>query len=105
MRFIESDVFDIAKRLKEVDPTYKLNYNGKTKKFELYGGKKCERLIVFPFNAMDERMVIHARKTRVERMDALIRELDEENERLERDEKSASVQKAMAAAEDALSAV
>lgn len=85
MGYIENDVFDIAKRLKEVDVTYKLFHNGKTGKFELHGGKSNECIIVFEYDAMDARMLEHARRTRVERADALIKELDEYNERLEKE--------------------
>jgi|AGTN01.1.fsa_nt_gi hypothetical protein len=83
---ISNDVFDISARLKEIDPSYEVEYDFRTGKFELYGGReRRERLIVFPFEALDQRALEHARKTRRERMDRLMREIDEENERTERD--------------------
>lgn len=81
--FIENDVFDIAKRLREVDPTYKVRFNGKTHKFELFGGRNVQYILTFPYDKLDERAVVHARKTRVERINKLIAEIEEENRRLE----------------------
>lgn len=81
--FIENDVFDIADRLREVDPGYRVNYNQKKGKFELYGGRDEGYLLTFPYDRLDERAVIHARKTRAERLNKLIEEIDAENKRLE----------------------
>lgn len=78
---ISSDVYDIADRLKEIDPNYTLHYNRKTKKFELWG-KRNELLIVFPYSAVDARMVEHARRTRIERSRELIREIEENNRKI-----------------------
>ena len=78
---ITHDSFDIADRLKEIDPDYTLHYNRRTKKFELKG-RRGEVLIVFPHDSIDARMVTHARRTRVERIKEIIREMDEHNERL-----------------------
>ncbi|MFA5449220.1 MAG: hypothetical protein WC292_02110 [Clostridia bacterium] len=81
--FIENDVFDIASRLREVDATYRVRFNGKNNKFELYGGRENAFILAFPYDRLDERAVLHARKTRVERLHQLIKELEEENNAIE----------------------
>ena len=78
---ITHDCFDIASRLKEIDTDYTLHYNERAKKFELRG-KNNTLLIVFPYDRIDARMITHARRTRVERIKEIIREMDEQNERL-----------------------
>lgn len=75
---IKSDVFDVADRLKEIDPNYTLHYSTSKKKYELRG-KNGELLILFPYDAIDNRMIVHARRTRVERCAEIIREMDEIN--------------------------
>ena len=79
---ITSDVFDIADRLKEIDPNYTLHYNRKTKKYELRG-KDGVLTLVFPYESIDARMITHARKTRIERSKALIEEMERKNRILE----------------------
>ena len=78
---ISSDVYDIADRLKEIDPGYRLRYNRATKKFELRG--RCnELLIVFPYDSIDARMVEHARRTRIERSRELVAEIEAHNRKI-----------------------
>ena len=36
MRPIETDLFDIADRLKAIDPSYRLYYNTRLSKYQLY---------------------------------------------------------------------
>lgn len=79
---IRSDVFDIADRLKEIDPNYTLHYNRKLKRFELRG-KGGVLTLVFPYKEIDARMVTHARRTRIERSKALIEEMERSNRLLE----------------------
>ncbi len=79
---IKSDVFDIADRLKEIDPNYTLHYNRRLKRFELRG-KGGALTLVFPYKEIDARMVSHARRTRIERSKALIEEMERNNRLLE----------------------
>ena len=85
---ITHDVFDISDRLKEIDPDYTLHYNGSKGKFELRG-KDNVLLITYPYEKIDARMIVHARKTRVERSRELLREMEEHNAKLERARKKA----------------
>ena len=83
---IESDNLCISKRLKEVDLSYFIIFNLSRKKFEVHsnsqrGGSYC---FTIPYDALDERTIFLARKTRVERRDEVIREMDRENEKREK---------------------
>ncbi len=80
---ITHDVFDIADRLKEVDPSYTLHYDRGKGRYELHG-KRGELLLVYPFKSVDARMVTLARETRVERMREFIAEMDRKNLAIER---------------------
>ena len=95
---ITSDVYDIVDRMKEIDPSYYIVRNYKTKKFELHaknvrGDSLC---LVFQFNRVDARMLEHARKTRVERATKLIAEFERENQRLHKLQTEAVANKAIA---------
>lgn len=81
--FIENDVFDIASRLKEIDATYRVRYSLRQQRFQLFGGTPPAYLLTFPFDKLDERAVIHARKTRRERLDQIMKEIEEENKKTE----------------------
>lgn len=78
---IKQDLFDISSRLKEIDDKYSLHYNERSGKYELRG-ERNELLIVFPYDRIDCRMLIHARRTRVERSRELIEEMERHNEKI-----------------------
>lgn len=75
---ITKDVFDIADRLKEIDPCYELHYEPRDGKFRLKAASG-ETLLVFPYDRADERMLRHARRTRVERLNAIVAEIERAN--------------------------
>lgn len=79
---IKNDLYDIASRLKEIDREYTTYFETELQKFTLWGRGK--RQVVFPFDALDQRALDYARKTRVENMEELIREIDEKNERYQK---------------------
>ncbi len=80
---IKNDLYDIADRLKEVHPDYKVYFDTALQKFVLYANGK--RQLVFPFENLDARAVEYAEKTSVKYADEIVRELDEGNERYQRD--------------------
>ncbi len=90
---ILSDVFDVSARLKEIDSRYTLHYDPRRGKFELRG-KDGVLLLTYPFESMDARMVELALRTRVERSNELVREMDEHNRKIEeaRERESAEYQ-------------
>ena len=85
---IKDDLFHVAKRLKEIDARYKLYFNRKIRRFEVYVDGAMQ--IALPFERLDQRTIEHVRKTRIENLDALMRDIETENARLQkqREEKS-----------------
>lgn len=81
---IENDNYFINQRLKEIDKDYFLVFNLDSKKYEVHvlGQKGGSYAFTIPYNSLDERTLILARKTRVENMDNIISEIDEENEKI-----------------------
>ena len=87
LREIKADLFDIAKRLKEIDERYVLYRNLKLNRFEIHANGALQ--IVVPFARLDARTLELARSTRMEYVDKLVREMDEHNDRLRRAESEA----------------
>lgn len=89
------DLFGVERRLKEIDSTYEVFYNAKLKRFEVYAMRFGKRFlaIVSPFESLDIRLVSYARKTRVERVYDLCREMEEENEKVLKRERELENQK------------
>ena len=85
---IFEDVFDITKRLKEIDSTYFVVFNTKKQKFEIHSSnQKNSYCFTVPNNTLDSRAVSLALKTRRENFDKIIKEIDEENKNLEKENK------------------
>lgn len=81
-KVIKSDVFDICKRIKELDQSYYVVYNFQSNKFEVHSDSQRGNSLCFvvPFDKLDARTVEYARKTSVARKDKIIEEIDRENE-------------------------
>ena len=97
-RIVMHDTFDIATRIREIDPDYFIVRNYKTQKFELHaknkrGGSLC---LVLPYNSLDARTLTYARRTRAERAVTLIAEMQTANEKLNKRQANAIVSKAFA---------
>lgn len=78
---IERDLFGIAKRLKSIDRRYELFFNRKKNRYEIYA--KGAMQMALPFERLDARALTYARKTRLENLEKIIAEIEEENARLE----------------------
>ncbi len=73
---VRSDALDIADRIREIDPDYRLFYDPRRQRYEVFlddEGKR--RTAVLPFSALDARAERYLRRTRVERADQLFAEL------------------------------
>ena len=81
---ITADLFDIAARVKEIDSCYFVARNYKTGKFELHaeGQKGSTLALKLPYNRLDMRTLDLARKTRRERVDALLKEMEQANAKI-----------------------
>lgn len=79
---VEKDLFSVADRLKEIDERYRVFRNPMAHRFEVYVDQALQ--FVVPFPCLDARTLVHARKTRVERLDAIVKEMDKSNNLLEK---------------------
>lgn len=81
---LESDVYFITARLKEIDSSYFVVYDTINKKFELHNREQLftTYCLTFPYETLDERAVLYAQKSRSENKEKLLREMDEQNEKL-----------------------
>ena len=82
---VRSHALDIPERVRELDGALSVMLNRRTQKYEIWreeeGGDVLE--CVLPYDALDERTVRHVRRHRMERMEALLREVEEHNRKLE----------------------
>lgn len=83
---IQNDVYFITSRIKEIDMYYKIYFNTNRKVFEIHnskqiGGSYC---LTVPYPLLDKRTVDLVRKTRIENRKNLLKEIDDNNEKLER---------------------
>ena len=97
---IEHDVFDIAWRMKSIDERYRLYYNRKAKRYEVYIGDMLESVI--PYDTLDIRMLEYLRKTRRENINALMAEIEEHNRRLEEESNRRIMERANSRIEEVL---
>ena len=97
---IEHDVFDIAWRMKSIDERYRLYYNRKSRRYEVYIGDTLESVI--PYDTLDIRTLEYLRKTRRENIDALMAEIEEHNRRLEEESNRRIMERANSRIEEVL---
>lgn len=77
---IKNDLFDIAARIREIDPRYFVVYDEKTKKYQLHSHTERPTFILaFPYDKLDCRAITHTLKTRAENLDNLIEEIERHN--------------------------
>ena len=81
---IENDVYFISQRLKDIDSSYELYYNVisgcyEVHSFAQHGSSYCFKV---PYNCLDERTLFFAKKTRSENRDEIIKELEQNNQRI-----------------------
>ena len=86
MIIIENDVYGIVERVKEIDDSYYIVFNLPEKRYELHSSEQGRSTfcLAFPYEELDERVVWHTLRTRVERHKELIFEMEEQNEKLEK---------------------
>ena len=100
LRKINSDLFDIASRLKEIDDRYELYRNLTLNRFEIYANGALQ--IAVPFARLDARTLDLARSTRMEYALKLIENIDKENAALQRKYSGDARDKIMGEVEKAL---
>lgn len=80
---IENDLYDIAARLREIDPSYGLVFNTENQRFEVTA--RGMTVLVLPFENLDERTLERVYYTRADNAEEVIKDLDKDNEALEKE--------------------
>lgn len=83
---LENDPYYISSRIKEVDENYFIVFSKRRNCFELHNSAQLFSTfaLTIPYPELDERTIFLARKSRKENAEKLIKEMDENNARLER---------------------
>lgn len=99
---IESDLYDIVVRLKEIDDGYFVQY--RRGRFEVHNRfQRGDTLaLILPFDRLDERAVRLVRKTRRERRDAFVKEMEIENAKLQKEQEERERRRALKNIEEGL---
>ncbi len=71
------DLYDIASRLLQIDEGYELYYNHRQKRYEIHS--KGVLQLAVPFDRLDARTLLLARKTRRERINEILAEIENNN--------------------------
>lgn len=101
---VTNDLFDIASRLRSIDPDYQLYFNYKTQRYEVYDGRRDKLAFVVPYQQLDARTLDYARFTSVQNAKNLFAEVERNNEEVERIDRCRLRQKVLERAEAVLSA-
>ncbi len=99
---IKSDLFDVSKRLKSVNPSYRLYYNNIRSRFEVYDGRTKALAFVVPYDRLDARTVKYARYTSVQNAEKVFSDMEKHNAELKKAEASKSVEKVLGKLENSL---
>lgn len=117
MKFlIKNDLFDISKRIKNnyddnyfiVFDTNLLAYQVYTSKVQLdripeyIGGEKMYYVLTFPYQQLDIRCIKYLYQTEIDDIDLLIKNLNSENEKLEKTNSNNLLAQSMTKLEDCL---
>ena len=83
---VKGDLYDIASRIKEIDPDYFVFYSYRHHRYEIHSkSQKFNSLaLVVPYPELDGRTLELVRKTRVERFNEIMEEEKRDNERLDK---------------------
>ena len=87
---IYSDVYNISKRIKDIEKNYYIVYNTITKKFEIHNSaqKDTSYCLTLPYLELDERTLNYVNKTKSENIEKILEEIEKNNKQRESAEKS-----------------
>ncbi len=74
---VEHDLYSVADRLKEIDPRYELFYNPALGRYEIHASGALQMTV--QGGVPDARTIARVRETRVERAEAVMREIERAN--------------------------
>ena len=100
LKLITDDLYDVAARLRSVKESYAVYYNTELERYEVHdSARKCLEFVV-PFDELDARTVEYARYSRVENAKRIFAEMEEYNERLEKQRAKETIERAATLLED-----
>ena len=87
------DVYEISKRIKQIDRDYYVVYNTSTCKFEVHNLAQQDTTycLTLPYSFLDERTLNYVAKTRSVNIETILEELEIENKNKESEDKSATL--------------
>ena len=83
---ITNDLYDIALRLRSINDSYRVYYNVQKGRYEVWNADAHRMEFIVPYDQLDARTVEYARYTGVQNADALIAEIERNNEQVEQKE-------------------
>ena len=88
--YVESDVMDIIKQLKQMDKNYFVMFNPRTQQFEIHNAAQegSTLSLNLPFGELDTRTIDYAQKYRIENAKKIIAEMEANNLKLEIEKES-----------------
>ncbi len=82
---IQNDVFDISERVKNLDRQYQIFYNRGTSRYEVHHSKCFPTLqVVLPYESLDCRALDYLAKTKISNIDAIMQEIETNNQQVEK---------------------
>jgi len=91
MRFqITYDVYEISKRIKNIDKDYYIVYDTFTNKFEVHNSSQLDTTycLTLPYSELDERTLNYVAKTRCANIENILEEIENNNKIQESADKS-----------------
>ena len=82
---ITSDTYFISDRVKEIDRGYFIVWNSDKNRYEVHhrDSKPDTFCLAIPYKELDERTLTYIHKTKIQNIDKLLQEIDNNNARLE----------------------
>ena len=78
---IAHDVYNISKRIKDIDRNYYIVFNTSKQKFEVHSSQQIgsSYCLTLPFNCLDERSLKHVLKTQSVNIDEILENIENDN--------------------------
>lgn len=85
---IHSDVFDITRRLCEIDPAYFVVYNTDCDRYEIHNSQQYLDTFCLTIDGeLDSRVISKVLRTRKQNIDKLLAEIESHNETLQKEQR------------------
>ena len=110
---VKSDVFDICNRIKKFDSTYYIVFDNMVNKYQVYSsnlnrsielisGRVLSYVCTLPYESLDIRTIKYLYDTSVANLETLVKDIDEHNKSIERQNEDKTKSYALLTAENKL---